>query len=236
MESLQARINYHFRDTSLLKEALTHGSSRYDNNKTLRDNQRLEFLGDAVLQLIMSDVLFRQFPHFDEGMLTKLRTRLVSTGALTKMAQALSLGSFIIMGRGEESNGGRERSSILADTMESLVGGIFLDGGLGAARAFVTSLIAKEMEALTVRPIEINPKGELQEILQGISNEAPVYQIIDSEGPDHLKHFKAIVLWRGSTLGEGKGARKKEAEIQAATNALNNPILQGLIKTPNTKS
>jgi ribonuclease-3 len=232
MESLQARIKYQFRDTSLLKEALTHGSSRFDNNKALKDNQRLEFLGDAVLQIIMSDLLFRQFPHFDEGQLTKLRTRLVSTGALAKMAQDLSLGSFIIMGKGEESNGGRARSSILADTMESLVGSIFLDGGFDAAHSVVSSLITREMEALKARPTEINPKGELQEILQGISNEAPVYQITDTEGPDHLKQFKAIVLWRGSALGEGKGARKKEAEIQAASDALNNPILKGLIKNP----
>ncbi len=232
MESLEARIQYQFRDAALLKEALTHGSSRYDSRHPIRDNQRLEFLGDAVLQLAMSELLFREFPKLDEGMLTKLRTRLVSTSALAQMAQDLNLGSFIVMGRGEEANGGRERSSILADTMESLIGSLFLDGGLEAVRAVVTPLIAAEMKALTARPIEINPKGELQELLQSISNEAPIYQIVSSEGPDHLKHFQAIVLWRGTALGEGTGARKKEAEIKAAANALTNPILNALIKPP----
>ena len=228
-DNLEARIQYQFRQPDLFTEAITHASVRYESKRPVRDNQRLEFLGDAVLQLVLSEALYRLFPYSDEGLMTKLRTRLVSTSALVKMARKLELGKFLIIGKGEENSGGRERASTLADALEALIGAIYLDGTLEAARYFVLRLVDSELKALAAMPVEINPKGELQEILQGATGEAPTYEIIASHGPDHLKHFEAHALWRGQTLGNGSGPRKREAEVSAAAAALANPELKALL-------
>ena len=230
MDSIETRIQYQFANPALLTEALTHASIRYESRAEVIDNQRLEFLGDAVLQLVLSEVLFRQFPDSDEGVLTKLRTRLVSTKALCTMARQLQLGTFLILGKAEESNGGRERESALADALEAVIGAVYLDGGLTSAQHFVLHLMDEELKALIKQPDDVNPKGELQELLQGLSSEAPTYEILASSGPDHKKQFDAAVLWRGKQIGHGRGLRKKDAEADAARDALVNPELANLLR------
>ena len=220
MKSLEKRISYKFRNSLLLAEALTHPSLAYETQKPHFDNQRLEFLGDAVLQLVLTDELFEMFPKFAEGRLTKLRSRLVSRDALQGYAREYKLGEYLMIGKGEEASGGRERPSILADAFEALVGAIYLDGGIDSARAFILMACKRQVEVVAEEPTEKNPKGELQEILQAICNESPAYRILSQEGPDHCKNFEAAVLWQNTVLGEGKGSSKKEAEARAAKDAL----------------
>jgi ribonuclease-3 len=220
MLSLEETIAYKFRNPLLLAEALTHPSLAYETQRPHFDNQRLEFLGDAVIQIVVTEELFRRFPGFSEGRLTKLRSRLVSRAALQTYAAAIGLGGYLLMGRGEEANGGRQRSSTLADGFEALVGAIYLDAGMPAARKFFLERAEDMLQALDEAPMEQNPKGELQEILQGISNAGPRYRILSQEGPDHAKTFVACVEWQGRVLGQGTGTSKKEAEAFAATDAL----------------
>lgn len=220
MNPLEERIGYKFRNSLLLAEALTHASISLERKDYPFDNQRLEFLGDAVLQLVITEELFSRFPDFTEGQLTKIRTRLVSRTALKEHALHLRLGEHLMMGRGEESSGGRERSSTLGDSFEALVGGIYLDGGLRAAKRFILTVAAKNLEAVSLEPEEINPKGKLQELLQAIAPSSPVYEILHESGPEHLKNFSCRVVWEGLVLGTGAGRSKKEAEVSAALDAL----------------
>lgn len=220
MELLESALGHTFRDRSLLKQALTHASLGYEMQRTHPDNQRLEFLGDAVLQLLLSEMLFQQFQSADEGMLTKVRAQLVSTKALALVAKRIQLGGFLLMGRGEENSGGRERDSTLADALEAVAGAIFLDGGMDAARHMARGLFRQLIVDLGASPVEENPKGQLQEILQAISPQSPTYQILEESGPDHAKSFLAKVIWCGQELGRGLGRSKKEAEVEAARSAL----------------
>jgi ribonuclease-3 len=220
MQPLESRIDYKFRNSLLLAEALTHPSMAYESRKPHFDNQRLEFLGDAVLQLIITEELFRRFPELPEGNLTKLRSRLVSRSGLSSLAVKIGLGEYVMLGKGEEATGGRKRASTLADTFESLIGAIYLDSGPDAARAVIVRLIAEEVNAMNESPEERNPKGQLQEILQAIHPEAPVYHILGQSGPDHRRVFQAEVSWNGLVLSSGKGKSKKEAEARAAGEAL----------------
>lgn len=220
MNPLEERIGYKFRNSLLLAEALTHSSISLERKDYPFDNQRLEFLGDAVLQLVITEELFRLFPDFTEGQLTKIRTRLVSRTALKVHAVELRLGEHLMMGKGEESSGGRERASTLGDSFEALVGGIYLDGGLASAKKFILRIAAADLAAVTAEPFEINPKGKLQELLQSLAPCAPSYEILEESGPEHLKHFRCRVVWDGLTLGEGCGGSKKEAEVEAAGTAL----------------
>lgn len=220
MDSIEQKIGYKFRNSLLLAEALTHPSLAYETQRPHFDNQRLEFLGDAVLQLILTEHLYSQFPNFTEGQLTKLRSRLVSRDALDAFSNRFGLGEFLLMGKGEESSGGRQRASTLADAFESLVGAVYLDGNLEAAKAFILRHCKVELEQILEAPDEINPKGQLQEILQAITPTSPVYHIVSEEGPDHCKVFKSRVAWEGADLGIGTGNSKKAAEIDAARTAL----------------
>ena len=220
MNPLEARIGYKFRNSLLLAEALTHASISLERKDYPFDNQRLEFLGDAVLQLVITEELFHKFPAFTEGQLTKIRTRLVSRAALKVHASHLRLGEHLMMGRGEEASGGRDRASTLGDSFEALVGGIYLDGGLGAARIFILRVASADLNTVAEEPEEINPKGKLQEILQSLAPSAPGYELLEESGPEHLKHFRCRVVWEGLTLGEGSGRSKKEAEVSAAAAAL----------------
>ena len=220
MNPLEERIGYKFRNSLLLAEALTHSSISLERKDYPFDNQRLEFLGDAVLQLVITEELFRLFPDFTEGQLTKIRTRLVSRTALKVHAVELRLGEHLMMGKGEESSGGRERASTLGDSFEALVGGIYLDGGLASAKKFILRIASADLAAVTAEPFEINPKGKLQELLQSLAPCAPSYEILEESGPEHLKHFRCRVVWDGLTLGEGCGGSKKEAEVEAAGTAL----------------
>jgi ribonuclease-3 len=228
MHPLEARIDYKFRNSLLLAEALTHPSLGHETQQVHFDNQRLEFLGDAVLQVLFTEHLFRRFPEAGEGQLTKSRARLVSGETLAVYASQIQLGEHLMMGRGDESSGGRRRSSTLADAFEALVGAMYLDGGLAAVRTFVLAQAGAHLATVHHRaPLEINPKGQLQEILQALplrgSSAAPrnpTYTIVSQAGPDHAKSFRAQVDWSGLTLGAGEGPSKQQAESAAALDAL----------------
>lgn len=220
MNPLERRIGYKFRNSLLLAEALTHPSLSFERKTFHFDNQRLEFLGDAVLQLVVTHHLYRLFPAFSEGQLTKLRSRIVSREGLKKHATALGLGDYLMLGRGEEASRGRERSSTLADSFEALVGAIYLDSDIETVRRFILRVAGDELGALAREPAEHNPKGELQEILQALSPQSPSYEVLSETGPDHLKEFICRVSWEGRELGRGNGQSKKQAEINAAATAL----------------
>ncbi len=220
MQPLESRISYKFRNSLLLAEALTHPSLAYESQKPHFDNQRMEFLGDAVLQLIVTEELFKMFPDFPEGHLTKLRSRVVSRRALARFAMAIHLGDYVLLGKGEEATGGRRRLSTLADAFEALIGAVYLDSGAEQARELVIRLFKAEIGNMITSPEEQNPKGELQERLQAIHAQAPDYQIICESGPDHRRVFQSEVSWRNMVLATGKGKSKKEAEARAAAEAL----------------
>jgi ribonuclease III len=217
---LEQRIGYKFRNPLLLAEALTHPSLGHETQRHHFDNQRLEFLGDAVLQLVVTEHLYRLFPHFSEGQLTKLRSRLVSRDGLKVHAINIGLGTYLMMGRGEEASGGRQRASILADAFEALIGAIYLDSNLEVVRRFILDEAHDDILRLTHQPLEVNPKGQLQETLQAISPKSPSYEIISQAGPEHQKIFVAKVIWNGMVLGSGEGSSKKQAETAAALCAL----------------
>jgi ribonuclease-3 len=220
MNPLEQRLRYKFRNPLLLAEALTHPSLGHETQRHHFDNQRLEFLGDAVLQLIFTEYLFDQYPDFTEGQLTKLRAQLVSREGLRIHAHAMELGKYLMMGRGEEASGGRERASALADAYEALIGAMYLDSDYVTVRRIVLTETRDLLENLQVETGETNPKGRLQEILQAISPQSPTYPIIDQSGPEHDKRFVAKILWCGTELGMGDGRSKKEAEVAAARSAL----------------
>lgn len=217
---LEERIGYKFRNSLLLAEALTHPSLRHEAQRDHLDNQRLEFLGDAVLQLVITERLFRHFDEEAEGRLTKLRSRLVSRETLKTYALVLDLGTYLMMGRGEDSSGGRERTSTLGDAFEALIGAIYLDSGMEAARTFILTQAQRDLEQIAEEPIDINPKGNLQEFLQSISSSSPVYDVVSQSGREHEKTFVVAVSWEGLVLGQGSGRNKKQAETAAAEEAL----------------
>jgi ribonuclease-3 len=218
---LQARLGYQFRDESLLRLALTHPSVAHESGVATAHNQRLEFLGDAVLQLVLSQQLYGKFPAANEGALTKSRAKLVNRHALAGHGRPLGLGTHLILSRGEENTGGRERSSTLADAFEALLGAIFLDGGFEASREFILREFGEALDELDVLPGIDNPKGELQELLQSRSPAAPEYRVVSATGPDHDRVFECTVHHDGVELARGSGKSKKAAESDAALAALN---------------
>lgn len=230
LSELQARLGYRFRDEQLLERALTHPSVAQDQRIGTEDNQRLEFLGDAVLQLVLAHELHDKFPSADEGLLTKARAQMVNRHTLAAQGRHLDLGSHLRLSRGEELTGGRNRASAQADAFEAVVGAIYLDAGYEPVRAVVLRLFRKAFGELHIIPNLNNPKGELQELLQALSNEPPTYLLQSTVGPDHDRRFECSVLHRGIELGRGLGRSKKEAESQAALVAL-----QTVAKASNTK-
>ena len=233
MVSIENVIGYKFSNPFLLKEALTHPSLAYESKRPHFDNQRLEFLGDAVIQLILTDKLFADYPKEAEGKLTKLRSQLVSRPALCDYAESIDLGKFLMLGKGEDATGGRERPSNLADAFEALIGAIYLDSGVPAARDFLFRNFGEQIQSKIERPTNINPKGILQETIQALSTTSPNYEIIDQEGPDHEKWFVSRVVWNGISLGEGSGSSKKESETAAAAEALEKKRWIGVIDGEN---
>ncbi len=219
MKQLQERINYSFADISLLETALTHSS--YANETHDGDcNERLEFLGDAVLSIVVSEYIFNHYRNKAEGDLTKLRASVVCESALAGFARKLELGRFLRLGRGEVKSGGAERPSILADAFEALIAAIFLDGGIEPAREFVLSFA--ESEILKPRIYRAKDyKTTLQEIVQQSEGEQLEYVLVGESGPDHNKHFVVEVHLNSNVVGKGGGRSKKEAEQQAARAALN---------------
>jgi len=219
-EALERALQYRFRDRGLLEQALTHTSrANEDVSGGAADNESLEFLGDALLGFVVADLLFREFPDFDEGEKSKSKATLVSTATLARQAERLGLGDHLLLGRGEEKTGGRRKQALLADGYEAVIAAIYLDGGIDDARAF----IAREFTPLVsdLRSGGVSDfKSALQELLQARNLPLPDYQLVGTLGPDHQKQFQVQVVVNGETLGEATGASKKEAEQEAAKRAL----------------
>jgi ribonuclease-3 len=220
LNALQTEIQYRFRDADLLALALTHPSVAHEQGRVQRHNQRLEFLGDAVLGLALTRELYNKFPAVDEGPLTKARAQMINRRTLAEQARQLGLQDYLILSRGEEANLGRSRASALADAFEALVGAIFVDGGFDEACAFVLRSFHRAFGELTSIPVLDNPKGELQEVLQASSTVAPHYELVQATGPHHDREFECVVTHGGVELGRGKGKSKKTAESEAAIAAL----------------
>ena len=218
---LQKLIGYTFKNPAILCEAMTHSSATKLFSVPFPNNQRLEFLGDAVLQLVMSTFLFTHYKNADEGLLTKSRAHLVSKDGIYQRAIKLQLGEFIIMSRSEESNGGRTRLTSISDAFESLVGAIHLDGGFNEAEKFTKLAYSDVFESPSEIPVQINPKGELQEFLQCLEpSSPPKYEMTNTFGQEHDKIFECVVVHEGVELSKGTGRSKKAAEIQAAERAI----------------
>lgn len=220
LERLQKEIQYVFADSALLRLAMTHPSVAHEQGRLVQHNQRLEFLGDAVLGLVLTRELFDRFPAVSEGPLTKARAQLINRRTLAEQARQISLQDYLILSRGEEANLGRNRDSALADAFEALIGAVFLDGGFEQARQFVLRSFRCAFGEMNAIPTLDNPKGELQEMLQHKSTDAPQYELICATGPDHDREFECVVVHGGVELGRGKGKSKKAAESEAAIAAL----------------
>ncbi len=217
LKKFQERIGYSFKNEQLLKQALTHSS--YANEKHLKklsDNERLEFLGDAVLEVLSSEFLYANYPNLTEGQLTKLRASIVCEPTLAVCTEEIHLGDFLFLGKGEEHTGGRSRKSILSDAMEAVIGAIYLDGGFASAKEFVLKFIMKDIEH---KRLFYDSKTILQEVVQG-EHEQLSYVLLGETGPDHDKTFEVGVLIGNKEISTGKGHTKKAAEQEAAYQAL----------------
>ncbi|MCL6610890.1 MAG: ribonuclease III [Peptococcaceae bacterium] len=214
------KIGIEWKNIDLLHMALTHSSYSFEKKERIRNNQRLEFLGDAVLELVVSEYLYNTFSSGTEGDLTKLRASIVCEPSLARAAREIGIGPCLYMGRGEERSGGRDRPSILADAFEALLGAIYLDSGLEEAAKFALGRLRDVIDDVLEGRVERDYKTELQEILQKISNHPVSYVILKEEGPAHDKTFTAAVIYMGRQMGTGTGRSKKEAEQHAARNAL----------------
>lgn len=215
MPSIEELVGHGFRDPSLLEEALTHKSFAYERG-TLRHNERLEFLGDSVLAAVVAHRLYLDHPGEDEGHLSKLKASLVSRPMLARWAEQCGLAVYLRLGSGEESTGGRERPSILSNALEAVIGALYLDGGYSVAASFVETRFLAARDAF----VETDFKSRLQEVVQKRSKVPPEYRLVETSGPDHDMTFKVTVLNGARTLGSGAGKTKKEAEQDAARNAL----------------
>lgn len=220
LQNLQQVIRVSFKSTETLFQALIHRSYINENRSlNLQPNERLEFLGDAVLELWASDTLFRLFPQYSEGDLTNLRSLTVRTENLASIAEKLDLGSFVLLSRGEETHGGRKNMSILADTFESIVGAIFLDQGISTAYTFLDNFVLESLHQLSSQKVYKDPKSLFQEIAQAKQGITPNYKVINESGPDHQKSFTVGVYIGDKLITEGTGNSKQHAEEDAATKA-----------------
>jgi len=219
-QALQQTIGITFRDVPLLQQAFIH-SSYINENPSFRllDNERLEFLGDVLLSFIVTEKLYHEFPHSGEGELTEIRISLIRQETLAQLALTLKLGDYLHLGKGEEATGGRERQTNLADAFESLVGAIFLDQGLDAARDFVLSKLGSHLERVSAEGIGRNYKALLQEFTQAKFKQLPTYRVVEASGPDHDRGFTVEVVLEDRVLGAGSGKSKRAAEMEAARSA-----------------
>jgi ribonuclease-3 len=218
---LEQRIGYRFRDRGLLEHALTHKSrAAEDASGGVTDNESLEFLGDAVLGLVVADALFHLYPAYDEGQKSKIKAAVVSTQSLARHAEQLRLGDHLILGRGEEKTGGRFKQALLADAYEALIAAIYLDGGLEAAEGFLRRELRDALEEGSAQTYARDYKSALQERLQALGRPLPEYRVSGESGPDHRKTFTVEVVVNGDVLGSATGRAKKEAEQEAAREAL----------------
>jgi ribonuclease-3 len=216
---LEQSIGYRFRKKALIRMALTHPSYRYEHPDVEDDNQRLEYLGDAVLSLICAEHLYRHHPDAREGDMSQLRSRLTEDRKLAKIGESIGLGAFLLLGHGETKNGGAERASNLADAMEAIVGAAWIDGGMRAAKKVFSRIFLPELDALREVSRRGNPKGELQEYVQSRGFDIPVYKTVDTAGPEHDRTFTVELKACGRTWHASAGS-KREAERLAALIAL----------------
>ena len=222
-DALQQAIGYRFRDRGLLEHAMTHTSrANEDVSGGVHDNESMEFLGDAVVGFVIADVLFREFPNFDEGEKSKTKAALVSTTTLARQAERLNLGEHLLLGRGEEKTGGRRKQALLADGYEALIAAIYLDGGIEHVRAFIVREFAPLLAEVQQHGIAGSQdyKSALQELLQARDQPLPEYRLVGTMGPDHRKLFQVEVVVNGEALADSTGPSKKEAEQEAARAAL----------------
>ena len=220
LETIQQTLGYEFRNVNLLQLAITHPSASGNQSKPSDDNQRMEFLGDAILQAVISEALYRLHPEKDEGHLTKARAGLVNGTSLAAKADTLGLEQYLVLGQGQRMEFERGKESALEDVFEALVAALYLDGGLRAANDFVRRVFEDELANPESIAVIENPKGELQEYFQGIAGISPTYELLSTSGPAHAREFEVAVLQAGKELGRGFGGSKKEAESQAASAAL----------------
>jgi len=220
MDSLENNLKYKFNDISLLKNALTHSSYANEIKDKHSSNERLEFLGDSVLSIIVSEHIYEKFPTMPEGELTRLRSSLVCEKALCGFSRELGIGDYLLLGKGEDKGGGRERDSILADAFEAVLAAIYLDGGMEPAKKHVMRFVLRELKYHSAEDSNKDYKTELQEIIQKNPEEAVTYFTIDEQGPDHDKVFTVEVRLNSNVIGVGKGKSKKGAEQMAAKQAL----------------
>lgn len=217
LRDLEQRLDYHFRDPERLEQALTHASAL--DGRMLRVSERLEFLGDAVMGLVVSELLLRAYPRHDEGRLSKYRAALVNTANFATVAQSVGLDEHLRLGKGEEKTGGRRKESILADAFEAVMGAIFLDGGYEAVRRVIAVHFSDQVDAVAARGTT-DAKTELQELCQDAYRETPVYRVIAEEGPDHAREFVVEAVLGENVLAQGRGRSKRAAEQAAALAAL----------------
>jgi ribonuclease-3 len=218
---LEERLGVTFQQPSLLRNALVHSSYVNENpDMAPESNERLEFLGDAVLGLVIADELFATYPDQNEGRLTELRAHLVRRDTLAQAADRLRMGEALLLGRGEDEGGGRTRPTNLSHVYEAVVGAIFLDQGLPVARDFVLRSLDDELDEIKDRGSPLDPKSRLQELSQSRYQSTPQYQLLETEGPDHARRFTVEAVVNGEKVGTGKGASKQQAEKRAAREAL----------------
>ena len=218
---LQAEIGVSFRDPTLLQQAFVHRSYLNENlDFTLGSNERLEFLGDAILGLVIAESLYRQSDSLDEGDMTKLRAALVRQDSLAQLALSMGLGDYLYLGQGEDKGGGRKRARNLACAMEALIGAVFVDQGFESAKDLVTRLFSHNVRKVVDQGLVIDYKSKLQELVQAQRQERPTYRVVEAAGPDHDKTFWVEVLVGGEFLGRGCGKSKQSAEKEAAKQAL----------------
>jgi ribonuclease-3 len=221
LEVVESKLGYTFSEPAYLQRALQHRSHVHvSGNSRRHSNERLEFLGDAVLGLVVNEYLYRSYPKRAEGDLTKMKSLLVCGKRLSEVAAQLELGSHIMMSRSEAATGGRRRTSILADTMEAIFGAVYLDGGLGAARGVIRRCLLEQASDILAKRSEGNYKSRLQEIIQAQYKSPPRYKVMRAVGPDHARVFTVGVSYNGVQLGSGTGRNKKTAEQNAAKEAL----------------
>ena len=220
-DDIENIIGYRFKDVSLLTTALTHSSYANDFlGDPAKGNERLEFLGDAILDAVVGYELFRRFPDYNEGSLTKLRAEIVCESALSAAAVSAGLNRFLLLGKGEEQKGGRNRPSLVADAAEAFIAAVFLDGGIGSAAQVIDRLLGDTIQAAVKGDLPSDYKTDLQVFCQKNGKTDIKYEIIDSHGPDHAKIFTAAVSIDGKRMGTGSGHTKKQAQAQAAKDAL----------------
>jgi ribonuclease-3 len=216
---IEQAIGYRFRKKELLRLAFTHPSYRYEHTESAEDNQRLEYLGDAALSLVCAEYLFSAEPHAREGKLSKLRSRLTEDRKLAQIAKKLDLGNHLLLGRGEEKNGGAQRASNLADALEALIGAAWMDGGVRAVKKIFKRVFLPELEFMQSTSEQENPKGNLQEYAQSHGLNIPVYSLLDTQGPEHDRIF-TLQVELNEKKWSASASSKREAERQAAAHAL----------------